>query len=94
LPHSITIVMLTFSSIQRQVVEEADKVQHAIEKTVHTTTRITWSCVHKNCGAVYHWDSFQTFSGFGKLIVEKAHVLQECHEVSDPDSLSRDHEVM
>jgi len=86
--------MLTFSSIQRQVVDEADKFQHAIEKTQHTSTRITWSCIHKNCGAVYHWDSFHTFPGLGKLTVERAHVLQECHQISELDNLSQDREVL
>ena len=92
--HTHSIVMLTFSSIQRQIVEEADKVQHPIEKKQHASSRITWTCMYKNCGAVYHWDSFQTFSGLGKLTVERAHVLQTCHEISEPDTLRLDREVL
>ncbi len=69
--------MLSFSLIQRQVVQEADKVAHPIEKKQHTS-RITWTCMALGCNATYHWDSFQSFSGLGKLTIESPHrdVLQ------------------
>ena len=78
--------MHSFSLIQRHVVQEADKVQHTIEKQQHAT-RITWSCMYRGCGAVYHCDILQTFSGFGKLTIERPHSLLQSPEISEPETL-------
>jgi hypothetical protein len=80
------ILMHSFSLIQRHVVQEADKVQHAIQKQ-QRASRITWSCMYQGCGAVYHCDTQKTFSGFGKLTVERPHTVIETPEISEPEVL-------